>query len=510
MKNLENITNNQRDEDLKLLFYSVLVGIVAGGFSSLYRYIIHGIEGVLGVIINYSREYLYIYPLLFVALIFISFLVSKLKKMSKFCGGSGIPQVEAEIKGYINPNPEKLLFAKIVGGGLTALSGFSVGREGPSIQIGAMSGKIVSKKLKKNKTIEKFLITCGASAGLAAAFNAPVAGILFAVEEIHRHISKKLLVVCMASTITADLVSKILYGIDTVFSFKLSDKLPITDYWTLILFSIALSLLGVLYIFLMEFFMKVQDRIKLKQEFKLIPYFVLPLFILAFMPNLLGGGGFLMKELQTVDFPIYMLILLFIVKLLFSIICFSSGVPGGIFFPILVLGATIGTIFGKIIDPVYINSFIILGMAGYLTAIVRAPITSIILIFEMTGNLSYLLPLSIVCLITYSVPNYLKSLPIYEYLLERLMEKEHISTSKCGEKMTMSIVVELGSEIENKKIKEVNFPDGMLITNIDRGIEEIIPNGETVIINGDVIKILVNENKLFETFTELQKICQNN
>ena len=90
------------------------------------------------------------------------------------------------------------------------------------------------------------------------------------------------------------------------------------------------------------------------------------------------------------------------------------------------------------------------------------------------------------------------------------MEKEHIATSKDGEKMTMSIVVELGSEIENKKIKEVNFPDGMLITNIDRGIEEIIPNGETVIINGDVIKILVNENKLFETFTELQKICQNN
>jgi len=478
MKNLENITNNQRDEDLKLLFYSVLVGIVAGGFSSLYRYIIHGIEGVLGVIINYSREHLYIYPLLFVALIFISFLVSKLKKMSKFCGGSGIPQVEAEIKGYINPNPEKLLFAKIVGGGLTALSGFSVGREGPSIQIGAMSGKIVSKKLKKNKTIEKFLITCGASAGLAAAFNAPV--------------------------------SKLLYGTETVFNFSLAEKLPLVNYWTIILFAIVLSILGVFYIFLMEFFMKVQDRIKLKQEFKLIPYFVLPLFILAFMPNLLGGGGFLMKELQTVDFPIYMLILFFIVKLLFSIICFSSGVPGGIFFPILVLGATIGTIFGKIIDPIYINSFIILGMAGYLTAIVRAPITSIILIFEMTGNLSYLLPLSIVCLITYSVPNYLKSLPIYEYLLERLMEKEHISTSKCGEKMTMSIVVELGSEIENKKIKEVNFPDGMLITNIDRGIEEIIPNGETVIINGDVIKILVNENKLFETFTELQKICQNN
>lgn len=510
MKSLENVSNNHRKEDLKLLFYGILVGIAAGGLSSFYRYIIHGIEGIIGGIVNISRSHFYIYPIIFIALIFISFLVTKIKKMSRFCGGSGIPQVEAEIKGYINPNPVKVLLAKIFGGALTALAGFSVGREGPSIQIGAMSGKLVSRKLKKNKTVEKFLITCGASAGLAAAFNAPVAGILFAVEEVHRHISKKLLVVCMAATITADLVSKILYGTETVFNFSMAEKLPLVNYWTLILFAVVLSVLGVLYIFLMEFFMKIQDGLNLKKEFKLIPYFLLPIVILIFTPNLLGGGGFLMKELQTVDFPIYMLILLFIVKLLFSIICFSSGVPGGIFFPILVLGATVGTIFGKIIDPIYINSFIILGMAGYLTAIVRAPLTSIILIFEMTGNLSYLLPLSIVCLITYSIPNYLKSLPIYEYLLERLMEREHIATSKDGEKMTMSIVVEIGSEIENKKIKEVEFPKEMLIINIDRGVEEIIPNGETTIINGDVINVLVSENKLFDTFNALQKICQNN
>ncbi|WP_455520859.1 chloride channel protein, partial [Parvimonas micra] len=313
MKSLENVSNNHRKEDLKLLFYGILVGIVAGGLSSFYRYIIHGIEGIIGGIVNISRNHFYIYPIIFIALIFISFLVTKIKKMSRFCGGSGIPQVEAEIKGYINPNPVKVLLAKIFGGALTALAGFSVGREGPSIQIGAMSGKLVSRKLKKNKTVEKFLITCGASAGLAAAFNAPVAGILFAVEEVHRHISKKLLVVCMAATITADLVSKILYGTETVFNFSMAEKLPLVNYWTLILFAVVLSVLGVLYIFLMEFFMKIQDGLKLKKEFKLIPYFLLPIVILIFTPNLLGGGGFLMKELQTVDFPIYMLILLFIV-----------------------------------------------------------------------------------------------------------------------------------------------------------------------------------------------------
>ena len=223
MKSLENVSNNHRKEDLKLLFYGILVGIAAGGLSSFYRYIIHGIEGIIGGIVNISRSHFYIYPIIFIALIFISFLVTKIKKMSRFCGGSGIPQVEAEIKGYINPNPVKVLLAKIFGGALTALAGFSVGREGPSIQIGAMSGKLVSRKLKKNKTVEKFLITCGASAGLAAAFNAPVAGILFAVEEVHRHVSKKLLVVCMAATITADLVSKILYGTETVFNFSMAE-----------------------------------------------------------------------------------------------------------------------------------------------------------------------------------------------------------------------------------------------------------------------------------------------
>jgi len=472
---------------LRLFFEGILVGFVVGLIIGSFVWVLHQ-ASVIRQFIYQS----YITPALFagnwlpfigwiVFSLLLSLIIYRLCIYETMAMGGGIPQVKGELLGIFHMKWLSVLYVKFIGVVLGILGGLSIGREAPSVQIGAAAAKGISRLFGRFPLEEKYLITSGSSAGLAAAFNAPVAGILFAVEEVHRHISKKLLVVCMAATITADLVSKILYGTETVFNFSMAEKLPLVNYWTLILFAVVLSILGVLYIFLMEFFMKIQDGLKLKKEFKLIPYFLLPIVILIFTPNLLGGGGFLMKELQTVDFPIYMLILLFIVKLLFSIICFSSGVPGGIFFPILVLGATVGTIFGKIIDPIYINSFIILGMAGYLTAIVRAPLTSIVLIFEMTGNLSYLLPLSIVCLITYSIPNYLKSLPIYEYLLERLMEREHIATSKDGEKMTMSIVVEIGSEIENKKIKEVEFPKGMLIIN-----------------------------KLFDTFNALQKICQNN
>ena len=179
MKNIDNITKDERIEDLKLLFYGIIVGLFAGFFSSFYRFIVSEIEKFIKIIIEITRTNLFIYIILILVCIVVSLIVARVKKFSPLCGGSGIPQVEAELKGYLDANAYKVLFAKIFGGSLTALCGFSVGREGPSIQIGAMCGKIISRIFKKSKTQEKFLITCGASAGLSAAFNAPIAGALF-------------------------------------------------------------------------------------------------------------------------------------------------------------------------------------------------------------------------------------------------------------------------------------------------------------------------------------------
>lgn len=409
---------------IRLLILGIMVGIFAGLFSVFYRHIIHSIEHFIEYIIRvYSGNYSYFFIFLIFAIL-IAIIVSYIKNIEKFCGGSGIPQVEAEIEGHITTNPIRVLFAKIFGGSLTALCGLSVGREGPSIQIGAMSGKIVSNIFKEDTEKERLLITCGASAGLSSAFNAPLSGVLFAVEEVHRHFNRDLLLTCMTSAVTADIVSKLFYGTETIFNFSLKSKLPLKDYWLLIFLGIILSILGVIYINVMKFFIELNEKIKINPQFKMIIYFIAPVVLLFTIPKLLGGGGILMAEIQR-DLPIKTMVLFFVLKLLFSCFSFSSGVPGGIFFPILVLGATVGAVFGKIVDPLYINSFIILGMAGYLTAVVRAPITASVLIFEMTGNFSYFLPVVIICLITYVIPDYLNSEPIYEYLLSRLLKKEN-------------------------------------------------------------------------------------
>lgn len=506
--NSEKIIYNNRLEDVKLLIFGILVGVVAGAFSSFYRYIIHGIEDLLKFLIAIPNKSIYLFFLMSGVCLILAIVVGYIKKFEPLCGGSGIPQVKAELKGYVSPNPLKVLFAKILGGALTALAGLSVGREGPSIQIGAMSGKWISQLLKREKLSERFLITCGASAGLAGAFNAPVAGILFSIEEVHRHISKKLLITIMAASISSDIISKSLYGTHTVFKIELVEKLYVGQYWHILLFGLILSVLGVLYLKLMSFFMKVNDGLKLPVVFKMLPYFILPVILFFFVPQVLGGGGVLMESVLKREFGIELLLILFAFKILFAIISFTSGVPGGIFFPILVLGAIIGSIYGQIFDSTHVNSFIILGMAGYLTAIVRAPLTSIILIFEMTGNLEYLLPLSMICLITYALPNYLNSLPVYEYLLERLLDKQDVRVCDTSEKMIMNLVVDQGSEIENHSIKEVGLLKDTLIVNIDRSGADIIPNGNTLFESGDVIQILISENELYHKFKELQAICE--
>lgn len=123
------------------------------------------------------------------------------------------------------------------------------------------------------------------------------------------------------------------------------------------------------------------------------------------MMDLLADGKLLVSSM----------LLLFLVKFLFSSACFGSGAPGGIFFPLMVLGAYLGGAFGSStvswlgLDPVFVNNFIILAMAGYFTAIVRAPITGIVLVSEMSGSLSHLLSLATVSIVAYVVAEALKS-----------------------------------------------------------------------------------------------------
>ena len=204
-------------------------------------------------------------------------------------------------------------------------------------------------------------------------------------------------------------------------------------------------------------------------------------------------------------------------RFVFSAVCFGSGAPGGIFFPLLVLGGFIGGAFAMTgvqyfgLDSMYVNNFVLLAMAGYFAAIVRAPITGIVLIFEMTGSLSQMLSLSIVSVTAYTVASLLGSKPIYESLLERLLrngEKDHgEDEASDGQKVLTRYVIQHGSEPAGKQIKDVKWPDHCLLVAVERGSDELIPKGRTRLEAGDVIITMADERDSAAVHEAMIKIC---
>lgn len=360
-------------------------------------------------------------------------------------------------------------------------------------------------------------MTSGASAGLAAAFNAPLAGVIFSLEELHKNFSPAVLMSAMSASLTADFISQNVFGQRPVFNVPHLLILPLNQYGYLIGLGIVTGFLGVVFNQTLLKSLNIYDRIKLPQTLKLI----LPLFtagILGFiLPQVLGGGNTVVDSLGYGNYGIKILLILWLGKFLFTMISFGSGVPGGIFLPLLVIGAITGDIYGHLLtyffhlNQQYVQNFTIFAMAAYFTAIVKAPVTGSILITEMTGSFEHLLALVTVSMTAYLISDLLKSAPIYDSLLDRMLKKQAARQVVQAEslKVITEVSVVLGSELEGKCVKDILWPENCLIVSIKRGEKEIIPKGRTKVLAGDFIYILTDENQVVQVKSQLTKMAHS-
>lgn len=511
----ESLLSDAQRMRYRLVLEGALVGVFAGAVSIFYRLALHDAESAMRFVLGYAEGNPLVAIIWFLALAVMAFAVWMLVQTEPMISGSGIPQIEGELMGFLDQSWYRSLCAKILGGILCIFGGLSLGREGPSIQLGGLAGKGVSKVLNRNGTEEHHLITCGACAGLAAAFNAPLAGILFALEEIHKSFSVAILFSAMTASVTADFLSKYVFGLEPVFHFTVNSAIPLVDYWMILLLGVILGLLGAFYnratLFAQTFYIKLFPK---RTYFRfLVPF--LTAGVLGFtLPQVLGSGHYMIDLLTEGNLALSAILILLAGKFLFSLVSFGSGAPGGIFFPLLVMGCFIGGAFGLTavelwnIDPSLVSNFIILAMAGFFTAIVRAPITGIVLISEMTGSLSHLLALSVVSIAAYVTADLLRTAPIYESLLNRLLKKEGIIEGKDSiSKALVQQVVQPGSIAANRLVSEIQWPEGCLLVEIKRGREERIPKGDTKIFPGDVLTALTDTEDVPMMKHRLRNLC---
>ena len=166
--------------------------------------------------------------------------------------------------------------------------------------------------------------------------------------------------------------------------------------------------------------------------------------------------------------------------------------------PILIQGAILGTLFSNFFDSKYTGLFIILAMSGYLTAIVRSPITSVILLFEMTQKLNYFLPIALCCLFAYFTANILGTKPVYEYLLDRILTSNKIKDNEVDMEVEITTTITNDSTLIGKAISEIQWTEHTLVSNIERSGREIVPKGTTILEANDRLTVIMPKRAVDE------------
>ncbi|MGM0123132.1 voltage-gated chloride channel family protein [Enterococcus sp. AZ194] len=507
----------QKLDGTRIIFIGkgIIVGACVGVVVTLFRFLIEQIgEQVVHGYLFFQKQPIWLIPWIIVSII-LAIIVGSLVKSDGNIKGSGIPQVEGQLQGQISVEWFSVLWKKFLGGVLSISVGLFLGREGPSIQLGAVTAQGVSKAMKSSKTEEKILISSGASAGLSAAFNAPIAGLLFVLEEVYHSFSPLVWLTSFSAAITANFISLYVFGLRPVLYIGAIKALPLQYYWTLPVLGILLGVLGRVYQIVLLALPKWYGKLSFLSPnyYGFVP-FLLVIPIGLFFPHLLGGGNQIVLSLAEEPMSLWLLLGLFVLRFVFSMVSYGSNLPGGIFLPILTLGAVIGTIYGVFLtdllglEPIFVKNFLMFAMAGYFAAIGKAPLTAIILVTEMVGNFSHLMSIGVVVLVSYVVVELLGGHPIYETLLERLVKPDFRDIS--GRKTILEFPVHAESSFDEQMVRDIQWPDEMLLTSIRRGESEILTHGDTIIHSGDTLIILTDEAITQKVRMELRQCEQEN
>lgn len=483
---------------LRLFAEGIATGIVAGLVICFFRWALVVVEFLRSNF--YARQFVcpWHYHLIWILIVLlIAIALNGLNKKEPMAAGSGIPQVKGVLLGVMNLRWFSVLWVKIIGGVLGIGAGLSLGREGPSIQLGAVAAQGISRFLGRTKIEERYLMTSGASAGLAAAFNAPLAGVIFALEELHRNFSIMVLLPSMAAAFTATLISRGLFGRESIFIFPNLQILPIHYYGLVILVAAIVGLAGVVF----------NKGLLSVGRFYSLPIFKKPIVRIIFalgcsiilgytLPEMLGGGAELINDMSKAPVSLKMLVAFLVVKFIFTLISYGCGTPGGFFLPMLVIGALCGSVCAGVlmelglIQGTYVANIIVISMTALFASSVRAPITGTVLIMEMTGSYHQLLSLAIAAMVAFVVAELCRSKPIYEELLHRSMAASQPRPEVLKQRNLVELAVCDGSEVAHKLLKDIKWPPRVLVIEIRRGEEQITPNGDALIMPGDFIYVL--------------------
>lgn len=354
------------------------------------------------------------------------------RRFSIYASGSGVPEVQAALGGTLPPAPlRRILLVKFVGGTLSLGSGMMLGPEGPGVQMGAVGARLLGTAFRRPWADLHALIAAGAGAGIAVAFNAPIAGAVFVLEELVRRLDARIAVAGLGASSGAIIVSRLMLGDGPEFRVAaatgaLHDASAAT--WLLYLaLGAAAGALAVLYNKLIMGALSLSDRLRAWPiEAKAAAVGALIGALGWFSPGAVGVGADIVQRLLDSGGAPAAILAVLALRFVLGGACYAAKTPGGLFAPLLALGALTGFLFGSLCQAAFPaagvepQAFAVVGMAAFFVGVVRAPVTAIVLVIEMTLAVATLLPMLVGCFGAMLVASVLGVAPIYDSLRERL------------------------------------------------------------------------------------------
>ncbi|QLK59972.1 H(+)/Cl(-) exchange transporter ClcA [Enterobacteriaceae bacterium Kacie_13] len=422
-----------------ILIVAAVVGTVAGllgvAFEKAVNWIMAARLSGLGF---FSDYWIFLWPLTFIFSAVLAMCGYYLvRRFAPEAGGSGIPEIEGALEELRPVRWWRVIPVKFFGGMGTLGAGMVLGREGPTVQMGANVGKMMVDIFRlRSAEARHSLLATGAAAGLSAAFNAPLAGILFILEEMRLQFRYSLISIkaVFIGVIMSSIVFRIFNGDVAVIEVGKLANAPLNTLWLYLVLGMVFGVVGVSFNALI---FRTQDMFARLHGGNMRKILIIG-GVLGGFCGLLGlvqpeaaGGGFALIPLAAAGkYSLLMLLFIFVVRVATTLLCFASGAPGGIFAPMLALGTLLGTAFGTAAlswfpqYPIEPATFAIAGMGALFAASVRAPLTGIVLVLEMTDNYQLILPMIVTCLGATLLAQFLGGKPLYSAILTRTLQKQ--------------------------------------------------------------------------------------
>ena len=489
-----------RNKLIPYIVFPAIIGILTGILIFLFKIAASEVMSCSAWIYGLVREHPIYLPLLILGGIAIGVIAATILRYAGECRGGGIPTAVASIRGLLPLKWIQGIFVLFGSALLTYFAGIPLGNEGPSVQMGAAVGEGGSCLSKKNKHAwERYLMTGGACSGFAIATGAPLSGILFALEEAHRRFSTVLVTVASISVVFGVITQRYLcffFGVDPTFlHLSIPEILPMRYLWTVILIGAACGLCSLLFTGLYRvigtFFKRRTGKLPFAARLAII--FGATALLGFCSANFIGTGHSLIEDVLHGKTVWYAVLLAFAVRAIVMICANNEGVSGGIFVPNLAFGAMIASLLADglialhIVEEEYYVILIVVGMASFLAASSRTPITAIAFAAEALCIASNIFPVVVGVVVAFLIVEASGKLSFADAVIEAHVESAH--RGRVAVIVDSHMTVQAGSFADGMETRDILWPPTCAVLSIDRNRSHALHHSAQEIREGDVVHL---------------------